>query len=101
MWKRLSVMWVAAKGDAVRTWYALGHPDAPTWLKAGVAGIALYLLSPVDLVPDFVPVIGVLDDLILIPLALRWLLARLPTHIRQYADERRQGGSGMRRAPRP
>jgi uncharacterized membrane protein YkvA (DUF1232 family) len=98
MWKRLSVMWVAVKGDALRMWFALGHPDAPPWLKAGAAAMALYLISPVDLIPDVVPVLGVMDDLILVPLAMRWLLSRLPAHIRQYADERSKGGSGMRRA---
>ena len=98
MWKRLSVVWVSVRGDALRLWYALGHPDAPTWLKAGVAAMALYLISPIDLVPDVLPVIGVVDDLIVLPLAMRWLLARLPAHIRQYADERSRGGSGTRRA---
>jgi uncharacterized membrane protein YkvA (DUF1232 family) len=98
MWKRLSVMWVAVKGDALRMWFALGHPDAPPWLKAGAAAMALYLISPVDLIPDVVPVLGVMDDLILVPLAMRWLLSHLPAHIRQYADERSKGGSGMRRA---
>jgi uncharacterized membrane protein YkvA (DUF1232 family) len=63
-----------------------------------VAAMALYLISPIDLIPDVLPVIGVIDDLIILPLALRWLLARLPAHIRQYADERSRGGSGMRRA---
>jgi uncharacterized membrane protein YkvA (DUF1232 family) len=98
MWKRLAVMWVTVKGDALRLWYALGHPDAPTWLKTGTAVMALYLISPVDLIPDVLPVIGVMDDLILLPLAMRWLLARLPSHIRQYAQERSQGGTGTRRA---
>ncbi len=101
MWKRLAVVWMAVKGDALKLWYALGHPDSPPWLKAGTAAMALYLISPIDLIPDFLPVVGVLDDLILVPLALRWLLARLPAHIRQYAEERCQGGSGTRRATQP
>ena len=101
MWKRLSVLWVAVKGDILRLWYALGHPDAPPWLKAATAAMLLYVVSPFDLIPDVMPVIGVVDDLILVPLALRWLLARLPAHIRQYADERRRGGTGTRRASRP
>jgi uncharacterized membrane protein YkvA (DUF1232 family) len=101
MWKRLSVVGMAVKGDAKRLWFALEHPDAPPWLKAGVAAMALYLISPIDLIPDVWPVIGVIDDLIILPLATRWLLARLPPHIRQYANERSQGGSGMRRATHP
>lgn len=92
MWKRLSVIWVAVRGDAKRLWYALGHPEAPTWLKAGAAAIVLYLLSPVDLIPDVLPVVGVLDDLVIVPLALRWLLSRLPAHIRAHADARADSG---------
>ena len=42
----------------------------------------LYLVSPVDLIPDVIPVIGLLDDVILVPLAIRWLLKHLPASIR-------------------
>jgi uncharacterized membrane protein YkvA (DUF1232 family) len=55
---------------------------SPGWLKWGVAGVVLYLLSPIDLIPDFIPVIGVMDDIILVPLAIRWLLGKLPQRIR-------------------
>lgn len=91
MWKRLSVLWLAVRGDAKRLWYALGHPDAPVWLKAGTAAIVLYLLSPIDLVPEMIPVLGVVDDLVIVPMALRWLLSRLPTHVREHADARASG----------
>ena len=91
MWKRLSVIWLAVRGDAKRLWYALGHPEAPGWLKGGAAAIVLYLLSPIDLIPDMLPIVGVLDDLIIVPMALRWLLARLPAHIRDHADAKANG----------
>ena len=98
MWKRLSVLWVVVKGDVRRLWFALGHPQAPGWLKGGAAAVVLYLVSPIDLIPDVLPVIGVLDDLIIVPMALRWLLARLPEHIRHYADERAAGRTGAAQA---
>jgi uncharacterized membrane protein YkvA (DUF1232 family) len=41
----------------------------------------VYVVSPIDLVPDVLPVIGVVDDLIIVPLAIRWLLNRLPPEI--------------------
>ncbi len=72
MWKRLSVIWLAVRGDAKRLWYALGHPETPGWFKAGAAGIVLYLLPPVDLIPDMIPVLGQLDDLLVVP-ALIWV----------------------------
>jgi len=40
------------------------------------------VLSPVDLIPDVIPVFGVLDDIVVVPLAIRWLLNRLPSHLR-------------------
>lgn len=88
MLKRLSVLWVAVRGDARRLWVALRHPDAPVWLKLGSAGLVLYLISPVDLLPDVVPVLGMVDDLVLIPLAMRWMLNRLPAHLRGEDDKK-------------
>ena len=82
MLKRLSVLWVAVRGDGRRLWRALRHPEAPVWLKLGSAGLVLYLVSPIDLLPDVVPVLGMVDDLVLIPLAMRWMLNRLPEHLR-------------------
>lgn len=81
MWKRLTVLWTVVRGDARRLWFALRHPDAPAWLKVGAALIVLYVLSPIDLMPDVLPVIGIVDDLVIVPLAVRWLLNRLPAHI--------------------
>jgi uncharacterized membrane protein YkvA (DUF1232 family) len=82
MWKRLAMLWALVRVDLRLLWRALRHPQAPAWLKWGVAGVALYLLSPVDLIPDFVPVAGMLDDIVLVPLAIRWLLNKLPQRVR-------------------
>ncbi|MES3013882.1 MAG: YkvA family protein [Pseudomonadota bacterium] len=82
MFKRLSLLWSLVKGDARLLWRALRHPQSPGWLKLGTLGIALYLLSPIDLIPDVIPVIGVLDDIVLVPLAIRFLLNRLPAQLR-------------------
>ncbi len=81
MFKRLTLLWVLIRGDARRLWTALRHPEAPVWLKWGTAAIALYLISPIDLIPDVLPIIGIADDLVLVPLAIRWLLNRLPPGI--------------------
>ena len=87
MLKRLSVLWAAVRGDARRLWLALRHPEAPLWLKLGSAGLVLYLISPVDLLPDVVPVLGLVDDLVLIPLVMRWMLNRLPARLSGPAAE--------------
>jgi len=86
--KRLMLLWTLVRGDARRLWRALRHPGSPAWLKWAVAGLALYLLSPVDLLPDFIPLLGLVDDLVLIPLAIRALLNRLPPHVKAAIDER-------------
>ena len=88
MWKRLTALWSVVRGDARQLWFALRHPAAPGWLKVGTALIGLYLVSPIDLIPDALPFVGVMDDLVLVPLAIRWLLGRLPAHIRADADRR-------------
>ena len=93
MWKRWSVLWLVVKGDAKRLWYALQHPDAPRWLKGGTALLLLYLVSPIDLIPDVIPVFGLLDDVIIIPAAIRWMLKRLPAHVREHVDGRAKGGT--------
>jgi uncharacterized membrane protein YkvA (DUF1232 family) len=88
MWKRLSVIWAVVRGDARVLWHALRHPQAPGWLKLGALGIVLYVLSPVDLIPDVVPLFGVLDDLVVVPFAIRWLIKRLPPTLRAEAEQR-------------
>jgi uncharacterized membrane protein YkvA (DUF1232 family) len=82
MLKRLSLVWTLIRGDARLLWRALRHPGAPRWLKPAVGLLALYLVWPLDLVPDLIPVLGLADDLVLIPLAVRLLVSRLPPALR-------------------
>jgi uncharacterized membrane protein YkvA (DUF1232 family) len=89
MFKRVTLLWTVLRGDARQLWAALRHPAAPGWLKLGTALIALYVLSPIDLIPDVLPFVGALDDIILVPLAIRWLLKRLPPEIAAAAARRR------------
>ncbi len=88
MWKRIALIWVLVKTDARQLWSALRHPLSPSWLKWGVAGIALYLVSPIDLIPDFIPFLGVMDDIVLVPLAIGWLLKKLPASVRDDIQRR-------------
>lgn len=83
MFKRLSMLWVLVKGDLKHLWFALRHPQSPAWLKVGTALLVLYLVSPVDLLPDAIPFLGVVDDLVLIPAVIRFMLKRLPAQLRQ------------------
>ncbi len=91
MWKRLSMLWLVVRGDARRLWFALQHPQSPGWLKGGTALVLLYLLSPIDLIPDVIPFFGVLDDVVLVPMAIRWMLSKLPAAVREHAEQRAGG----------
>jgi uncharacterized membrane protein YkvA (DUF1232 family) len=64
------------KRDAVMLWFARSHPQTPFFTKALCILTVAYALSPIDLVPDFIPVLGYLDDAILLP-AMIWLAVRL------------------------
>lgn len=64
------------KRDGVTLWFALRHPDTPWPAKALAALVVAYALSPIDLVPDFIPVLGYVDDVLLLP-GLIWLAIRL------------------------
>ena len=78
LFKRLALLWTLVRGDARQLWRALRHPASPGWLKFGTALLVLYVISPIDFIPDFIPFLGVMDDLVLVPLAIRWMLKRLP-----------------------
>ena len=70
------------KRDGLTLWFALRHADTPRHVKWLAALVVAYALSPIDLIPDFIPVLGLLDDLLLLP-GLIWLALRgLPEGVR-------------------
>ena len=64
------------KRDGVTLWFALKHPATPWYAKALAGVVVAYALSPIDLIPDFIPVLGYVDDVLLLP-GLIWLAVRL------------------------
>jgi uncharacterized membrane protein YkvA (DUF1232 family) len=58
------------KAETYALYLAARDPRTPRYAKLLVAGIVAYALSPIDLIPDFIPVLGYLDDLVLIPLGI-------------------------------
>ncbi|MFC3608550.1 YkvA family protein [Stutzerimonas tarimensis] len=81
-------------------WFSCRHPDTPWLAKAIAFGVVGYAFSPIDLIPDFIPVLGLLDDLILLPLGILLVIRLLPGKVIEdcveQAVEWRQRG-----APRP
>lgn len=78
------------KRAAVTLWMASRHPDVPRLAKALAFFVVAYALSPIDLIPDFIPVLGYLDDLVLLPgliwLALRMIPPALRAECREQAE---------------
>jgi uncharacterized membrane protein YkvA (DUF1232 family) len=62
--------------DAHAAWLAARDPRCPWHARAVGLFVTAYALSPIDLIPDFIPILGLLDDALLIPLGL-WLFVRM------------------------
>src|SRR3984893_10172374 len=69
------------KRDVVAIAVALRDPRVPWYAKVVGACVVAYALSPIDLIPDFVPVLGYLDDLVLVPLGLLLVVRLIPADI--------------------
>jgi uncharacterized membrane protein YkvA (DUF1232 family) len=69
------------KQDVVALSLALRDPRVPWYAKAVGACVIAYALSPIDLIPDFIPVLGLVDDLVLVPLGIALMLRLVPPGI--------------------
>lgn len=66
------------KQDVVALWFAARDPRTPTVAKLVAAMVAAYALSPIDLIPDFIPVLGYLDDLLIVPFGILLAVKLIP-----------------------
>lgn len=91
MWARIVAWAKALRRDALTVWFATRHPDTPLVAKVLAICVAAYALSPIDLIPDFIPIVGYLDEVILLPGAIWLCLRLLPLDVRsqcrQQADQ--------------
>ena len=74
--KRLARWTHRIRIDAHAVWLAARDPRTPLPARLFGLAVAAYALSPIDLIPDFVPVLGLLDDLLILPLGV-WLFVRM------------------------
>jgi uncharacterized membrane protein YkvA (DUF1232 family) len=88
--------WARSLKQDVSALYIAAHDSRTPWIARVVAlAVTLYALSPIDLIPDFIPVIGYLDDLIIVPLGI-WLVIRLiPPDLMQIYREAASGGTRL------
>lgn len=84
----------ALKRDTLALWIAARSPETPLLAKLVAAAVAAYAFSPIDLIPDFIPIIGLIDDIILVPLGIELALRLIPHDLmerfRAEADAREQ-----------
>lgn len=76
------------KRETVALYFAARDPATPWHAKAFVGLTVAYALSPIDLVPDFIPILGYLDEIVLLPLALAFAIRLLPAPVMRIARER-------------
>jgi uncharacterized membrane protein YkvA (DUF1232 family) len=69
------------KRDVVTVYFAARDPQAPWGARLLAALVAAYALSPIDLIPDFIPVLGYLDDLLIVPLGLLLVMRLMPSEV--------------------
>ncbi|MDA8228635.1 MAG: YkvA family protein, partial [Desulfitobacterium hafniense] len=73
------------KSEVYALYFAYRDPRVPWYAKLWVAIIVGYAFSPIDFIPDFIPVLGYLDDVILIPLAITLAIKMIPPEAMQDA----------------
>lgn len=90
MWTNLKTWARMLKRNIMALWVAAHDPRTPWYAKVVAGVVAAYALSPIDLIPDFIPVVGYLDDIILVPLGVALAIRLIPPLL---LDDFRQAAS--------
>ena len=91
MLEKLKARAKSLKREIDALYLAARDPRTPWYAKAVIACVVAYALSPIDLIPDFIPVLGYLDDLLLLPLGIYLALKLIPTEVLIDARRRAAG----------
>lgn len=75
------------KNNVMAMYFAMKHPETPVYAKVFAAVIVGYALSPIDLIPDFIPVLGYLDEVILLPLGIAVAIKMIPPKVLEACRE--------------
>ena len=83
--RKIIQKWKSNAGKLKTETYALflayQHPSTPWYAKVFTGIVVAYAFSPIDLIPDFIPILGYLDDLILVPLGIKFALKMIPPYV--------------------
>ena len=94
IWKRRAR---ELKREIYAIYLAYKDPRVPWYAKLLAACVVAYAFSPIDLIPDFIPVLGYLDDLILVPLGIYFVLKLIPDDVMSECREKARALSGEKR----
>ncbi|MHB1317736.1 MAG: YkvA family protein [Anaerolineae bacterium] len=83
----------ALETETLALYHAYRDPRVSPGARIAAAVVAAYALSPIDLIPDFIPVLGYLDDLVVVPLGLWLVLRMIPPEV--MADARARAAAGL------
>ena len=83
----------ALKRQALQVWFVARHPRLPWHVRVLAMAVAAYAFSPIDLIPDFIPVLGWLDDLLIVPLGVAMVLVMTPPDVREEARAQAEAAS--------
>lgn len=72
---------VLFRTEVVQLWKAFWARETPLHLKAATLFVAFYLINPFDIIPDVIPLLGWIDDVVLVPLMVSWIVSRLPVPV--------------------
>jgi uncharacterized membrane protein YkvA (DUF1232 family) len=81
---------VLFRKEVVQLWKAFFAPETPFYLKATTLFTAFYVVNPIDILPDFIPFLGWVDDIVLVPLMVSWIVSRLPVKVKADHRERNE-----------
>jgi len=79
--EKLKLKAIALKKDSYALYLAARDPRTPWYVKFFVAGLAAYAFSPIDLIPDFIPILGYLDDILLLPIGIALAIKMVPQQV--------------------
>ena len=101
--KRLSRLFKVASAARLKVyllalWNLFKHPETPRSVRWVAIAVLAYALSPIDLIPDFIPVLGLLDDLVLLPLGVALVVKLTPPALWQ--ARLREAEAGVGKLPR-
>jgi uncharacterized membrane protein YkvA (DUF1232 family) len=81
------------KRDALALYFAVRDPRTPWYARALAAAVVAYAFSPIDLIPDFIPVLGYLDDLLIVPLGIALVIRLIPGPVMAECRQRAQAAA--------